>query len=414
MTSLFVHVGQAGCQMGQSFWSPLVEDIKENETMNLAFAHQNRRDLNQHRSIFIDTEPKALREAMKSIGAKRIGPCIQFGTHGRGSCFSMGFHHGLIESDLDSNFDFIRQEVERCDYFSGFVMFHSLGGGTGSGLGSRLAGWLRDSYPMAHLLNVSCMGFRNESAIQNYNAILSLSHLQANSDGIILVNNDVFFDQLTNQSVFDINEQICLSLHGCFLPSTSLNSNCKLRSGAPISFNSEPWELLHSVSPMPSNKFMHTDSVSQSSEKPDLSLVGSLARQVKKVPISNDPSHKKNIRFLSMLVIERNGATLTKDGIKKLSSSVPFVPWNPFPCDVWKGDDNIALPYLKDKRNSCFTCCSNSNKFIPFVSQLIEKTQELVSVGAFLHWYEKFGCDRNEVLNAAECVNDIVNAYDEI
>lgn len=38
----------------------------------------------------------------------------------------------------------LRKEVERADFFLGMVMIHSLGGGTGSGMGSRLLETYRD------------------------------------------------------------------------------------------------------------------------------------------------------------------------------------------------------------------------------------------------------------------------------
>jgi hypothetical protein len=44
----------------------------------------------------------------------------------------------------DAVLDAMRREVERCDCLQGFQFMHSLGGGTGSGLGSLLAGRIRE------------------------------------------------------------------------------------------------------------------------------------------------------------------------------------------------------------------------------------------------------------------------------
>merc|ERR1712173_217840 len=49
----------------------------------------------------------------------------------------------LIEEALDV----IRKEVENCDCPQGFQICHSLGGGTGSGMGTLLLLKLRDAYP---------------------------------------------------------------------------------------------------------------------------------------------------------------------------------------------------------------------------------------------------------------------------
>jgi hypothetical protein len=48
-----------------------------------------------------------------------------------------------------------RRQAERCDGLPDFLMLHSLGGGTGSGLGSAVLEGLRDEYPAAVLATVS-------------------------------------------------------------------------------------------------------------------------------------------------------------------------------------------------------------------------------------------------------------------
>jgi hypothetical protein len=42
--------------------------------------------------------------------------------------------------------DMIRKQAEKADHFRGVLLFHSLAGGTGSGLGSRLIEDYRDAY----------------------------------------------------------------------------------------------------------------------------------------------------------------------------------------------------------------------------------------------------------------------------
>ena len=43
--------------------------------------------------------------------------------------------------------DVIRREAEGCDALQGFQLSHSLGGGTGSGLGTLLLKRVREDYP---------------------------------------------------------------------------------------------------------------------------------------------------------------------------------------------------------------------------------------------------------------------------
>lgn len=48
---------------------------------------------------------------------------------------------------VDSVLDVVRKEAEGCDCLQGFQLAHSLGGGTGSGMGTLLISKIREEYP---------------------------------------------------------------------------------------------------------------------------------------------------------------------------------------------------------------------------------------------------------------------------
>jgi tubulin beta len=48
---------------------------------------------------------------------------------------------------VDSIMDVVRKEAESCDCIQGFQLAHSLGGGTGAGLGTLLISKIREEYP---------------------------------------------------------------------------------------------------------------------------------------------------------------------------------------------------------------------------------------------------------------------------
>ena len=48
---------------------------------------------------------------------------------------------------IDSVLDVVRKEAESCDCLQGFQITHSLGGGTGSGMGTLLISKIREEYP---------------------------------------------------------------------------------------------------------------------------------------------------------------------------------------------------------------------------------------------------------------------------
>lgn len=48
---------------------------------------------------------------------------------------------------MESVLDVVRKETENCDCIQGFQLTHSLGGGTGSGMGTLLISKIREEYP---------------------------------------------------------------------------------------------------------------------------------------------------------------------------------------------------------------------------------------------------------------------------
>ena len=48
---------------------------------------------------------------------------------------------------IDSVLDVVRKEAEGCDCLQGFQLVHSLGGGTGAGMGTLLISKVREEYP---------------------------------------------------------------------------------------------------------------------------------------------------------------------------------------------------------------------------------------------------------------------------
>ena len=72
----------------------------------------------------------------------------------------------------------IRHEVDLCESFGGFVILQSVAGGTGSGVGAFYAEQLRREYPNAFILSIIVWPYSTgEVSVQNYNALLTLSHL---------------------------------------------------------------------------------------------------------------------------------------------------------------------------------------------------------------------------------------------
>lgn len=68
------------------------------------------------------------------------------GQSGAGNNWAKG-HYTEGAELVDTVLDVVRKEAESCDCLQGFQLAHSLGGGTGSGMGTLLISKIREEYP---------------------------------------------------------------------------------------------------------------------------------------------------------------------------------------------------------------------------------------------------------------------------
>jgi len=83
---------------------------------------------------------------------------------------------------IDSVLEVIRRESENCDCLQGFQLAHSLGGGTGSGLGTLLISKIREEYPDRIMMSFSVLPSPKVSwNIQIYVWCTLVDHFNANN-----------------------------------------------------------------------------------------------------------------------------------------------------------------------------------------------------------------------------------------
>ena len=109
---------------------------------------------------------------------------------GSGNNWAHGYcTHGPTSREEVMNL--IQTEAEKCDYLGGFLSLLSLAGGTGSGVGAYITQCIRDEYPHAFLMNQVVLPYSmGEVIVQNYNAVMTLSHLYRTVDAIVVMEND--------------------------------------------------------------------------------------------------------------------------------------------------------------------------------------------------------------------------------
>ena len=81
-------------------------------------------------------------------------------------------------------------------YEPGFQVCHSLGGGTGSGMGTLLISKIREEYPDRMMLTFSVFPSPkvSDTVVEPYNATLSVHQLVENADECMVLDNEALYD----------------------------------------------------------------------------------------------------------------------------------------------------------------------------------------------------------------------------
>ena len=82
------------------------------------------------------------------------------------------------------------------DLHTGFQVCHSLGGGTGSGMGTLLISKIREEYPDRMMLTFSVFPSPkvSDTVVEPYNATLSVHQLVENADECMVLDNEALYD----------------------------------------------------------------------------------------------------------------------------------------------------------------------------------------------------------------------------
>merc|ERR1712038_2027802 len=174
-----------------------VPDVLEN--IDVYFRGTTEEKLNAKwipRAVLVDLEPGT----MDVIKASAIGPVFKpdyllFGANGAGNNWAKG-HYTEGAELVDGVLDKIRMAVEMCDAPQGFQLMHSLGGGTGSGMGTLLLLKIRDAYPdrITTTYSVYPSPKVSDTVVEPYNAVLSSHQLLENSDETFIIDNEALYN----------------------------------------------------------------------------------------------------------------------------------------------------------------------------------------------------------------------------
>ncbi|XP_065253861.1 tubulin delta chain-like [Emys orbicularis] len=422
MSAVWLHVGQCGNQIGEEGWQILTrENVPHAEADPYPFCSPD----GKLSAICVDSEPKVVRKLQKQVksGSFRENNLI-VGKRGRGNNWAYGYHglHSATEKNLlERTMESLRKEVERRDCYCGTVLFHSLSGGTGAGLGSRLCEAIRDKYSLGQILSVTVAPHQaGESPLQHYNSLLCLSWLQRHVDGVLRFQNDAMLRRTAallgkKAPVSDMQPQVSLSAMNTYVASCLAGLLYPLKAfttGSGISMGMEPWELLRSVCPMPTMKFLH---IAQGCKRGTVfwdSLAASVVHSLPRESHAGQPLHYSTSVLAVARSYQEDTFLLSRDSVlRKLKQAYRCVPWNPFPLSCWTDSLNIVEPGC---HSHSLTICANQGSSAELLQQVVARAEAMYKTNTYLHWYWRYGCEEADFQQAFETLCSVADDYSRL
>jgi len=419
---LHIQAGQCGNQIGSKFWEVISEEHGIDDTGKFSGIDAQRDRLNVYfneasegkyvpRAALVDLEPGTMDTIRSSAFGRLFRPDnIVTGQNGAGNNWAKG-HYTEGAELIETVMDVIRREAESCDCLQGFQITHSLGGGTGSGMGTLLISKIREEYPDRMMCTFSVMPSPkvSDTVVEPYNATLSVHQLVENADEVMCIDNEALYDicfktlKLTNPNYGDLNHLISSVMSGV---------TCSFRF--PGQLNSDLRKLATNLIPFPRLHFFmvgYAPLTSRKSASYRPQSVAELTSQMfdsKNMMAAADPRHG---RYLTASAVFR-GKMATKDVEDQMlnviqKNSSYFVEW--IPHNIKTSVCNVAPKNLPMSA----TFLGNSTAIQEVFKRMSEQFTAMFRRKAFLHWYTGEGMDEMEFTESESNMHDLISEYQQ-
>jgi len=420
---IHIQAGQCGNQIGAKFWEVISGEHgidptgkycgdNENQLENInVFYNEANGGRYVPRAVCVDLEPGVI-DTIRSgpYGAIYRPDNFVFGQSGAGNSWAKG-HYTEGAELVDDVLDVVRKEAENTDTLQGFQLTHSLGGGTGSGMGTLLVSKLTEEYPdrMSCTYSVVPSPKVSDTVVEPYNATLSLNQLIDNSDETFCIDNEALYDicirtlKIPSPSYGDLNHLVSLTMSGvttCLRFPGQLNADLRK-----LAVNMVPFPRLHFFIPG------FAPLTARGASQYRALTVAELTNQMfdaKNMMTACDPRHG---RYLTVAAIFR-GHVAMKDVDQQMidtqnKNSSYFVEW--IPNNVKTAVCNIPPRGLQMSG----TFIGNSTSIQELFKRVSEQFAVMFRRKAFLHWYTNEGMDEMEFTEAESNIHDIIAEYQQ-
>ncbi|GAB1609133.1 tubulin epsilon chain-like, partial [Argonauta hians] len=213
--SIIIQVGQCGNQIGRQFWDLALQEHARtnkkaiyNEAVSSFFRNIDSRtdssiscDANRKihtlkaRAVLVDMEEGVVSELLRSpLGELFDHRQLITDVSGSGNNWAVGYKsygHHYREAILES----VRHAAESCDCLQCFFIIHSMGGGTGAGVGTYILNLLSEEFPDVYrFVNALYPSSDDDVVTSPYNSVLAMHQLTNYADCVLPIENQALVD----------------------------------------------------------------------------------------------------------------------------------------------------------------------------------------------------------------------------
>ena len=429
-----LHVGQAGVQIGNACWELycLEHDIQpdglmpsdkskgvEDDSFNTFFS-ETQSGKHVPRAIFVDLEPSVVDQVRTGVYKSLFHPeQLITGKEDAANNYARG-HYTIGKEHVDQVVEKVRKLTDNCSGLQGFLVFHSFGGGTGSGFASLLMERLSIDYGKKSKLEFSIYPAPQISTavVEPYNSILTTHTTLEHSDCAFMVDNEAIYDicrrnlKIERPSYINLNRllgQIVSSITASLRFDGALNVDL-----TEFQTNLVPYPRIH----FPLVTYAPIISVEKAyHEQLTVADITNECFEPANQMVKCDPRHGK---YMACCLLFR-GDVVPKDvnaaiANIKTKRTIQFVDWCPTgfkvginhqPPTVVPGADLAKL-----ERSVCML--SNTTAIAEAWGRLDHKFDLMYAKRAFVHWYVGEGMEEGEFAEAREDLAALERDYEEV